>query len=571
VEELKSLVVRAQAGDLEAYGEVVRRFQDLAYGYAYSVLGDFHLAEDAAQEAFIEAYRCLANLREPAAFPGWFRRIVFKHCDRITRQRLLEEGAAGEVAVAPSPEPSPPDVAERREMRDTVLQAVRALPEDQRTATTLFYINGYSQKEIADFLEVPVTTVNNRLHTSRRRLKERMLGMVENELQSSKPGAEFRALVEKAIALHEQFRNAEAIRVHQAAVKVARGKGVAQADLADSYWRLIKAYYGAERQSDFAEAMMAGLPDSPAPEEAQKVSERFSEAATAFLRGGQPERAIEAARRALKAAEKCTEPTGHHTARIIGLGLLHEAAQNSGNEAEAKRLLDEVHHEAEECAVAFQAAENPADVAQEVSSRLTQAGMCLAHGGQPERAIEAYKRALTVAEKCKERTDYHNERISGLCHLCEALIAAENEGDADKVQTEIYDELRICEEELAAACPGLQTITDTVEEVPKRWFQTVSYAYYTAGQHFGFTCKKPEALRTMRRAMDLFFQPDFLPDLAAWTLSVEGDRDKALALVKRAVEEAPYQFGFLRKIFREWDDFEPVREDPEFLEALAGR
>ena len=70
MEELASLVVRARAGDLKAYGQVVRRFQDMAYGYAYSLLGDFHLAEDAAQEAFVQAYRDLGKLAIPAAFPG---------------------------------------------------------------------------------------------------------------------------------------------------------------------------------------------------------------------------------------------------------------------------------------------------------------------------------------------------------------------------------------------------------------------------------------------------------------------------------------------------------------------
>ena len=58
---------RAQAGDLAAYDAVVRRFQDMAVGYAYSLVGDFHLAEDAAQEAFIEAYLDLNKLQEPAA------------------------------------------------------------------------------------------------------------------------------------------------------------------------------------------------------------------------------------------------------------------------------------------------------------------------------------------------------------------------------------------------------------------------------------------------------------------------------------------------------------------------
>src|SRR5687767_5936480 len=86
MDALEPIVLRARDGDSDAYATIVRRFQDMAVGYSYSMLRDFHLAEDASQEAFFEAYRTLASLREPAAFPGWFRRIVFKQCDRILRR-----------------------------------------------------------------------------------------------------------------------------------------------------------------------------------------------------------------------------------------------------------------------------------------------------------------------------------------------------------------------------------------------------------------------------------------------------------------------------------------------------
>lgn len=84
---IESLVLLTRSGDAAAYAELVRRFQDMAVGYSYSLVGDFQLAEDAAQEAFFEAYRTLENLREPAAFPGWFRRIVFKQCNAPKRCR----------------------------------------------------------------------------------------------------------------------------------------------------------------------------------------------------------------------------------------------------------------------------------------------------------------------------------------------------------------------------------------------------------------------------------------------------------------------------------------------------
>ena len=70
VEELKTLVTNAQQGDLDAYGQIVRRFQDMAFGYAYSILGDFHLAEDAAQDAFVQAYRDLAAPSRQVSISG---------------------------------------------------------------------------------------------------------------------------------------------------------------------------------------------------------------------------------------------------------------------------------------------------------------------------------------------------------------------------------------------------------------------------------------------------------------------------------------------------------------------
>ena len=60
MEELATIVARAQKGDVDAFTTIVRRFQDMAVGYGYSILGDFHLAQDAAQEAFLEAYVKLA-------------------------------------------------------------------------------------------------------------------------------------------------------------------------------------------------------------------------------------------------------------------------------------------------------------------------------------------------------------------------------------------------------------------------------------------------------------------------------------------------------------------------------
>jgi RNA polymerase sigma factor (sigma-70 family) len=155
----------------EAFDELVRLFQDMAFACAYAALGDFHLAEDAAQGAFVTAWRRLDQLREPEAFPGWLRRVVLTECNRLRRGRPrlaapLEDGSALAARGA-----SQQQSVESRELRELLLAAVGRLPRAERTVVALFYFDGRTHEEIARLLEVPRTTVAKRLHTARRRLK----------------------------------------------------------------------------------------------------------------------------------------------------------------------------------------------------------------------------------------------------------------------------------------------------------------------------------------------------------------------------------------------------------------
>ena len=177
MKDIDSIVLRAADRDgspasrHEAFGELVTRFQDMAFACAFAVLGDVYLAQDTAQEAFVVAWQKLAQLREPAAFPGWFKRIVLTQCNRLTRcKRLQMVPLAGEVNAS-TIDPGPHASAERHDLLAKVLHAINALPENERLVTTLFYIDGYTQADIGDFLEVPVSTVNKRLYSARQRLK----------------------------------------------------------------------------------------------------------------------------------------------------------------------------------------------------------------------------------------------------------------------------------------------------------------------------------------------------------------------------------------------------------------
>ncbi len=183
------LAQAAQAGDDLAFAELVRAYQDIAVAYATSILGDYHLAEDAAQEAFVEAYRELASLREPAAFAAWFRTIIFKHCDRMTRRKrhpVTSLDAALEVA---SPEPSPHESLELREARASIWKAIAALSENERAVTLLYYMGEHSTAVIAEFLNVTANAVKTRLYSARKRLRKHM-GQIEENLNAARPSSD---------------------------------------------------------------------------------------------------------------------------------------------------------------------------------------------------------------------------------------------------------------------------------------------------------------------------------------------------------------------------------------------
>lgn len=205
-EEITQQVKQAQSGDLTAFNWIVRQFQDMAVGYAASVLGDFPSAQDAAQEAFVEVYFSLSSLRSPEAFSAWLRKIVFKHCNRQTRRHRVVTVPMEAAECLSSPVLGLEDIVEEREAQEAVRRAVRSLPRDQREVITLFYLAQHSQQNISEFLGLPVTTVKSRLHQGRSQLRnilKESTPMINEKFQASYPPRDeaFAARVNKDIAL----------------------------------------------------------------------------------------------------------------------------------------------------------------------------------------------------------------------------------------------------------------------------------------------------------------------------------------------------------------------------------
>ncbi|MDE2999992.1 MAG: GNAT family N-acetyltransferase [Gemmatimonadota bacterium] len=193
METLKPIFERAKRGDLKAYEQIVKGFQDLAVGYGFALLRDFHLAQDAAQEAFTEAWLNLERVYDVFAFPALLRKIVFKYCDRMTRRGKKVEIVSMEQLVEIASEDRQPDrTTEENEMRRLVREAINTLPENERQAVSLFYVSDYSQREVAAFLGVSVAVVKNRLRSARKRLKEGLFDMVKDNMHENRPSRDDR-------------------------------------------------------------------------------------------------------------------------------------------------------------------------------------------------------------------------------------------------------------------------------------------------------------------------------------------------------------------------------------------
>jgi len=184
------MVAEAKDGSLLAFHDLVIRFQDMIYAVACSRLGDPDQARDVGQATFMEAYLRLNSLRDNAAFPGWVKTIAVNKCHRLLRKHTVPVADLGEARGVPSPNPNPLEVLESKEAKQQVWQLLRELVESDREILTLYYLQDRSVGQVSSFLDVPATTVKKRLYTARKRLKKRMVNMIEKDLRLEKASSD---------------------------------------------------------------------------------------------------------------------------------------------------------------------------------------------------------------------------------------------------------------------------------------------------------------------------------------------------------------------------------------------
>ncbi len=170
-DEAQTIAATAQ-GDTAAFGVLVERYQEVAFRAAYLILHDAAAAEDAAQEAFIRAFRQMASFRQGEPFRPWLLRIVTNLALNEVRARRRRTGLLGRIGVFADRSADPPDAAvAANDEASALLRAIGELSPEDRVILHLRYYLELPEREIAAAIGKPDGTVKSRLHRAGRRLR----------------------------------------------------------------------------------------------------------------------------------------------------------------------------------------------------------------------------------------------------------------------------------------------------------------------------------------------------------------------------------------------------------------
>jgi len=185
----RELIQRCKDRDIDAFDELVRRYEKRIFNFAFRVAGNYDDASDVAQEAFIRVFNSIHTFRGDANFTTWVYRIVTnvfldeRKKSKAHRQTSLDDFIElEENSVSRQFEdegPAPEEIVETKERDKAVQNAINSLPEYQRIIVTLYHTQNLSYEDIAEVLQLPIGTVKSRLNRARLALKEKLENMPE--------------------------------------------------------------------------------------------------------------------------------------------------------------------------------------------------------------------------------------------------------------------------------------------------------------------------------------------------------------------------------------------------------
>jgi RNA polymerase sigma-70 factor (ECF subfamily) len=177
------LVRRVQAGNTEAFEELVRRYDRRIYNVTYRLMGNEQDASEALQDAFLRAYRFIGKFQFKSSFFTWLYRIATNVCLSKLRKRPKVETVSIDAAVnedgdlpleIPDFKYNPEKMMKQRELRKALQDEVDRLPEDYKSVVVLRDLEGLSNEEVSKVLNLSVAAVKSRLHRGRLVLREKL-------------------------------------------------------------------------------------------------------------------------------------------------------------------------------------------------------------------------------------------------------------------------------------------------------------------------------------------------------------------------------------------------------------
>lgn len=167
-------MLRTLAGEANAFGQLVQRYQTSVYNVCYRMMGAPQPAEDMTQEVFLRAYERLGTFDSTRPFGPWIRTIAANHClNNLKRKQPVLVSLDEPQAQTPAdPHANPEAHAIRREQADVVRRAIQQLPPQARAIIELRHFQGLSYEEIASELGLSISAVKSRLFRARKELAE---------------------------------------------------------------------------------------------------------------------------------------------------------------------------------------------------------------------------------------------------------------------------------------------------------------------------------------------------------------------------------------------------------------
>ena len=174
------LVGRSQEGDLQAFNEIVARYQSLVFNLSARILGDRSTAEDVSQEAFISAHRALGRFRG-GSLRAWLLRIAsnlsydYIRAAKRRREQSLDASLLSPGFAEPASKDSPEQRAVTAELGAEIQRGILSLPQDQRVALVMIDVQGLTYQEAAEAIGASLGTVKSRLSRARARVRDHMM------------------------------------------------------------------------------------------------------------------------------------------------------------------------------------------------------------------------------------------------------------------------------------------------------------------------------------------------------------------------------------------------------------